>query len=259
LIAATIEGLEPALVERILERLRGLEPETTALLVIGSYAKGTATEASDLDLVAITPSPRDPYRTWFEDRPPHPPLHVSAGSKSAEDWLRRAESPARWSFGFPAILTTAYLWADPAARERLGDDPSLRHPAADPELEDFVEFVLKAKRSARGGDEVGLRWFAHSAAELAPSLLAPLNEERIVYDRRDALDAALGLRAVPEHYRADLTVCLGLTSASDADVKTAVARLGSEILRFVREHAPGDQLPRYLVDGTLERHLELIE
>jgi Nucleotidyltransferase domain len=229
------------------------------VLVTGSYAKGTATEASDLDLVPITPAPREPYRTWFENRRPDPPLHVSAGSKTAGDWSARAASAARWSFGFPAILAAYYLWADDATRERLGDDPSLRYPAADPELEDFVEFVLKAKRSARSGDEIGLRWFAHSAAELAPTMLVPLNEERIVHDRRDALDAALGLGVAPEGYPNDMVVCLGLTSASGAEVREAVARLGSEIIRFVRKSAPEGQLPDYLMDGTLERHLDLIE
>lgn len=229
------------------------------MLVIGSYAKGTATEASDLDLVPITPAPREPYRTWFEDRRPDPPLHVSSGSKTAGGWSERAASPARWSLGFPAILAAYYLWADDATRERLGDDPSLRHPAADPELEDFVEFTLKAKRSARSGDEIGLRWFAHGAAELAPTLLVPLNEERMVHDRRDALDAALGLGFAPEGYATDMAVCLGLTSSSGAEVRAAVACLGSEIIRFVREHAPAGQLPDYLMDGTLERHLGRVE
>jgi phosphoribosyl-AMP cyclohydrolase len=254
-----IEGLEPALVERIVERVLTLEPRSAATLVIGSYAKGTASETSDLDLVAITPAPQQPYRTWFEDRRPEPPLHVSLGSKTADERRRTSSSAARWAFGFPAIQTASYVWAEEDAREQLGGDPSLHHPAAEPELEDFVEFVLKAKRSARDGDEIGLRWFAHSAAELAPSLLVPLNDQRTVYDRRDAIDAALSLRAAPDGYSRDLAVCLGLASASTPEVKTAVARLGSEILGFVRAHAPEANVPDYLADGTLERHLGLIE
>ena len=227
--------------------------------MIGSYAKGTASEASDLDLVSITPAPKEPYRTWFEDRHPEPPLHVSLASKSADEWRERARSEARWSFGFPAILAASYVWAEDDAVERLGEDPSLHHPAAGPELEDFVEFVLKAKRSAQDGDEIGLRWFAHSAAELAPTLLVPLNDRRTVYDRRDAIDAALTLRVVPENYVTDMTVCLGLASASAPEVKRAVARLGSETLGFVRTHAQRGDVPDHLADGTLERHLGLIE
>ena len=96
--------------------------------------------------------------------------------------------------------------------------------------------MLKAKRSALNGDELGLRLFAHAAADLAPTLLIPLNVERVVRDRRDALDAALTLAVAPS-FRADLVVCLGLSSASGADVRVAVSRLGSDLLAFIREHA----------------------
>jgi len=258
-----IEGLDEALVGRVIKKLPAIEPETTAVLLTGSYATGRVAVASDLDLMAITPSPRIGYRTWFEQQGRDAPLHVSAGATTADEWLADGADPARWSFGFPAINTAAYLWTDEATRERLGTDPSLRHPASGPELEDFLDFVLKAKRSARGGDELGLRRFAQGAASLAPTLLIPLNGERIVCDSRDALDAALSLAVAPDNYAADLPVCLGLTSATGAEVKTAVARLGRQLLAFLRERAPDvddqPELARYLADGTLERHLGLIE
>ncbi len=258
-----IEGLEAALVERMVRQLCTLEPEATAVLLTGSYAKGTAAVASDLDLIAITPSPRIGYRTWFEEQIGDAPLHVSAGATTADAWLAKATSPARWSFGFPAINAAAYLCTNEETRERLGADPSLRHPAAGPELEDFLDFVLKAKRAANSGDELGVRWFAQGAAALAPTLLLPINESRIVCDRRDALDAALTLTVAPADYATDLVVCLGLTSASGGDLKAAVARLGSDLLAFLREHAPNvddqPEIARYLTDGTLERHLGLIE
>ena len=94
--------LELRLVERVVERLLVLEPETTAVLLTGSYAKGTATVASDLDLMAITPSPRFDYRTWFEEQETDPPLHISVGAETADAWLAEAKCPARWSLGFPA-------------------------------------------------------------------------------------------------------------------------------------------------------------
>jgi hypothetical protein len=60
-----------------------------------------------------------------------------------------------------------------------------------------------------------------------------------------------------------LAVCLGLTAASEGDVKDAVARLGDELLAFLRERAPDvddqPEIARYLADRTLERHLGLIE
>jgi hypothetical protein len=257
-----IEGLDAALVERVVEQFLVLEPEARAILLTGSYATGTAAVASDLDLVALTPSPRTPYRTWFENERTDTPLHVSAGATTVGAWVAKGTTPARWSLGFPAINTAVYLWTDDETRGRLGDDPSLRHPAAEPELEDFLDFVLKAKRAAHH-DDLGLRWFAQAATSLAPILLIPLNDERVVQDRRDALDAALSLTVAPENYAGDLATCLGLASASDAVVKTAVARLGKDLITFLRERAPDvDQQPelaRYLADGTLERHLESIE
>jgi Nucleotidyltransferase domain len=257
-----IEGLDGALVQRVVERLYTMEPEATAVLLTGSYAKGTAAPASDLDLTAITPSPRVGYRTWFEERIGDPPLHVSAGATTADAWPAKATTPARWSFGFPAVNAAAYLCTDEKTRAQLGDDPSLRHPVAGPELEDFLDFVLKAKRAAHTGDELGTRWFAQAAAALVPALLIPINDERIVRDRREALDAALNLAVAPANYATDLAVCLGLTSSSGREVWAAVARLGSELLTFLRERAPDvddqPELARYLADGTLERHLGLI-
>lgn len=258
-----IESLDDALVERTVEQLLRGEPEATAVLLTGSYAKGTAAVGSDLDLMAITPSPCIGYRTWFEERIGDAPLHVSAGATTADAWRAEATAPARWSLGFPAINAASYLWADEATRTQLGEDPSLRHPAAAPELEDFLDFVLKAKRAASAGDELGLRWFAQGAAALAPTLLIPLNVERVVADRRDALDAALSLAVAPDHYAADLAVCFGLAAASGGDVRAAAARLGSELLALLRERAPDvddqPEIARYLADGTLERHLGLIE
>src|SRR5262249_855045 len=134
---------------------------------------------------------------------------------------------------------------------------------ADPELEDFLDFVLKAKRSAAAGDEIGLRWFAHAAASLVPTLLIPLNAVRVVRDRREALDAALSLAIAPEHCSADLTVCLGLTARSGTGVGVGGRGVGAELLTFLRERRPDvdaqPEVGRYLADGTLERHLRLIE
>lgn len=258
-----IPGLGDDLIDRVVERLLTLEPETTAVLLTGSYAKGSAAVGSDLDLIAITPSPRVAYRAWFEESIGAIPLHVSVAATTAEAREAKATAPARWSFGFPATSAASYLYRVAAAQAHAGEDPSLHHPAASPELEDFVDFALKAKRAAYTGDELGLRWFAQGAAAIAPPLLIPINAERIVSDRRDALDAALTLAVAPAHYAADLPVCLGLRAAREDDVKTAVARLGSELLAFLRERAPEvdaqPEIARYLADGTLERHLGLIE
>lgn len=235
-------------------RLRDHEPTTRAVLVHGSYAKGTADADSDLDLYAITrDEPFVPYRMWFDG-----PLHVSAGAKSVAAWLAARERPARWSLGFPARLDPEYLWsADEDIRRLLGDPPSLLMPGGEPELEDFVEGVLKTRRAARQGDEIGVRWRARATAVLAPTLLRPLNANRIVRNSRDALNAATELAVAPEHYRDDFLVAVGLV---DGDLPTATLRLARELLAFLREHAPHvdpqPEIARYLADGTLERLLD---
>jgi nucleotidyltransferase-like protein len=142
-----IEGLDGALAQRVVDRLYTMEPETTAVLLTGSYAKGTAAVASDLDLIAVTPSPRVGYRTWFEEQTGIAPLHVSAAATTADTWRAKATSPTRWSLGFPAVDIAAYLCADETTRTQLGDDPSRRRPAAEPELEDFL---VRAEGQASG-------------------------------------------------------------------------------------------------------------
>ncbi|MER3408726.1 MAG: hypothetical protein C4306_01160 [Thermoleophilia bacterium] len=255
------QALDEALVRfQLVERLRRTEPSAIAILVGGSLARGSADEDSDLDLSAITEGePCIRSRTWLEERPGKRPLLVSAQAASVEDWLAASQRPQPWALGFPALYEARYVWTTEEARARLGGDPSVRHPPAPPQLEDFLAHVVKARRCARQGDGMGLRLFAHQAGWLAPGLLRPLNPERVVRGRRDALEAALALPLAPEHYRYDLRVCLGLVPAGEQEVEEAALRLGRELLAFLRERQPDvdpqPELPRYLADGTLERLL----
>jgi hypothetical protein len=255
-----VDRLDP-LVARAVARLRELEPAAIAVLVCGSYAKGTADELSDLDLTAIVEGDGERYRTWFQEREGKRPLHVSAGVRTVERWLaRREQEPATWWLGLPLAEPARYAWASDHARARLGEDPSIHHPAGPPELEDFFEFSVKVKRAADMGDRLGLRVWALAAAELAPRLLLPLNEPVLVTGRRAAVEAALALALAPKHYAEDLRICLGLVPANDDELAISALRLGRELLAFLREHKPDvdpqPDLVRYLADGTLERHLE---
>lgn len=259
-----IPGLEPDVLARVVERLRGLEPNAIAILVSGSYAKGSADESSDLDVQVVTNGePVSPYRMWFEQRVDGQPLHVSPSVKSLVGWLAKRHEPQGWALGFPVLHVVRYVWATDEARARLGDPPSNAHPPPPPELEDFVESLQKAFRSARRGDRIGCRFFVRDAAVLAPRLLRPLNEDMVVHDRPEALEAALSLQVAPKHYCEDLSVCLGLVPADDDAVQEAALRLGRELLAFVRERKPDvDNQPdiaRYLADGTLERHLGFLD
>ena len=257
-----VPGLDSELVERIVRRLRELEPTAIAILVTGSYARGEAYADSDLDIRVVTRGrPSFDYRMWFEPRRDAKPLHVSPGVRSLEQFMAERDEPARWrwALGFPVLEEMRYVWAEDDARALIGNPPSIVRPPAPPELEDFVEFVTKVRRASDRGDGVGVRLYAPYAALLAPGLLRSLNDEVVVCDRREALDTALSLRVAPEHYRDDLSVSLGLLPADDAAVAEAALRLGRELLAFLRERKPDvdDQpdIAGYLADGTLERHL----
>jgi hypothetical protein len=256
----SIDDLAGDLVDRIVGKLYQHEPDAVAIVVLGSYAKGTARPDSDLDIYAITSAePRVGYRTWFEPRDQGPPLHVSAGATSVDDWIAEREESPSWTFGFPAVVTARYLRVDPAIRQRLGDPPDITHPAGEQEVEDFVETVAKAKHAITSGDAPGLRLHVMDAARYVPAILLPWNGGRVVKDRRDALDAALAMTIGPRHYADDFPALLGLRPANDDEIVSALDRLARELLAFLREHVDDvDAQPDtagYLADGTFERHL----
>jgi phosphoribosyl-AMP cyclohydrolase len=259
-----VAGLGPELIEGIVGKLVELEPSTIAILISGSYAKEVADESSDLDVQVVTADePSSPYRMWFENRPGSTPLHVSPSVKSLGAWLRKRDEPQDWAFGFPVEHVVRYVWATDDARAMLGDPPTNTHPPAEPELEDFVEFVGKVRRCHAKGDVVGVRFFARALAFLAPRLIQPVNEVVLVHDPREALDAALSLSIAPAHYRDDMIACLGLIAVDDDRVYESAMRLSHELLTFLRERRPDvdpqPDITRYLIDGTLERHLGFID
>lgn len=244
---------------RVVARLRDVEPAAIGVLVTGSYAAGRATRQSDLDVTVLTAMPPlTHYRTWFEPRP-GAPLHVSAGAMALDAWVEEGRTAADWALGFPTEEVASWVWATEAARAVLGEPPTMRRPPASPELEDFLECATKVRRAANDGDAPGARWHAHHLGCYAPRLLRLLNPERRVTTVRDALQAALDLEVVPDGYRADLALCLGLQPAADGEVIGAARRLAARMLAFLREHRPDvdpqPDLARYLADGTLERHL----
>jgi hypothetical protein len=173
--------------------------------------------------------------------------------------LSRRWKPADWWLGMPVLEVFRYAWSTDDARSILGDDPSISRPAAKPELEDFFEFAIKAKRAAALGEALGLRVWARSLGALAPRLLVALNDVAPARDRREEATVALAFEVAPEHWREDLAACLGLDSTDDGSLCAAALRLPLELLAFLRERRPDveplPELVALLADGTLERQL----
>ncbi len=237
----------------LVERVRAVEDDVIGVFVFGSYARGEASASSDLDLHGVTRvAPAIHYRTWFSDD-----LHVSVGIRSLDEILQRRREPADWSLGFATESPALWLWAEDEAVALLGEQPGFTHPPDPAELEDFVEFCSKAFRAS---DSIGLRVAARMAAETAVPLLRDLNAHVVVRKRAEAVQAALAFETAPHDWAEDLVVALGLDPRDDAAVRAAAERIARGVLRLLRERAStvGDRQPdltRYLLDGTLERHL----
>jgi len=247
------------------DRLRTEIPEAVAVLLKGSYVHGTAGPWSDLDFDILVERPEsvEEYLAWLVEGPDGHLVHVSVAVEDVRSWLDAGDEAAAWAFGLPSREAMTLLWArDDALRKRLGQ-PYRDHPAADPEIEDFIEELGKARNAHLRGDELACRIACQELAELCPTLLSPLNELVRPATRPAALTAALDLAIAPAGYRDDMLLCLGLSGrASTADdVLAAAERLVSGTLSLLRERIDrvGRVLPSdlggYLVDGTLERYL----
>lgn len=247
-------------------RLRREIADVVAVLLKGSYVQGTAGPWSDLDFDVLVerPEPVKEYLAWFVDGPEGDLVHVSVAVTDIPSWLDDGDHAATWAFGFPSRETFTLLWArDDTVRQRFGP-PYRDHPAADPELEDFIEELAKARNAHLRGDELTCRIACQKLAELCPTLLIPLNEAVSPATQPAALRAALDLAIAPAGYRDDMLLCLGLSgAASTADeVLAAAERLVAGTLVLLRRRIdavryllPPD-LAAYLADGTLERYLQ---
>jgi hypothetical protein len=239
--------------ERVVARAREEEPDAIGAFLFGSHARGDATTSSDVDLQVVTLGrPRVHYRTWFVGD-----THYSVAARSTDELRGLPQEAAAWALGFAVESPGMWVWQTAAAVAALGDPPSIRYAAEPPELEDFVEAAVKALRAQ---EPFPLRLAARMVGEKAVPLLLDLNAPQVVRTRLEALEAALGLRVVPEGWRDDLPALLGLRAAVDMEVYDALERVAFGVLRLLREAGSrvGDaqpELTRYLHDGTLERHL----
>ncbi|MEE6170356.1 MULTISPECIES: GNAT family N-acetyltransferase [unclassified Mycolicibacterium] len=263
-----------AVLERATERTRHDYPRTRAILLKGSHVRGDAGPYSDIDLdVLVAGSEDSRYLAWFGEERGRL-RHISVAVRPWDEWWEEAAEPVDWAMGFAAYEVFRLIWAavdEDAARLR---GTGVRHPAAQPELEDFFSDLGKVRNAWVAGDELGVRLAAHAAARLSPSVLAAANPgypAAPVVSARAAIDAALAFPVAPQGYREDLLLCLGLSDGHSAmtDVAVAAERLVMGTISLLRDHrawSPDPDDPRFeigldeaLADGTLSRYLGQLE
>jgi hypothetical protein len=246
-------------------RLRAEIPGALAILLKGSHVRGNAGPFSDVDFDVLVDDTEidDPYPVWIVEHDGRL-VHVSVAVERLDDWVRGFREVASWSFGFRSREVTRLLWVARRSLVAELDRPWREHPAAEPEIEDFIEELGKARNAAMRGDEVSLRLAVQELAELAPTLLAPLNEPRFPGTRPEAMAMALDLETVPNGYRRDMLECLGLSGRglTTDEVLAAGERLVMETLAQVEANIEVFEplvKPRFLGlvrDGTMRRYLE---
>jgi len=248
-------------------RLRDGIPGAVAVILKGSHARDAAGPRSDVDfdvLVADGTEVAHPYLTWIEPDERGQLVHVSVAVDPVSGWVKTMAEPAGWSFGLPAREATRVLWAANARLHEVLDRPYQQHPAGEPELEDTIECLGKARNAYERNDALTLRLHLHDLVMLAPSLLVAINPAVAVGTRPEALQAVLAFPVAPPGYREDLLACLGLSgeAVESGDRLASGERLVMGILSVLERHADvacplqPPELDVLLGTGRIRQYLE---
>lgn len=234
--------------------MREDEPDAIGVFVFGSYAQGTAEQSSDLDLQIVTLAARRiPYRTWFVGD-----VHVSAGAKSTDELRRLRSIPAGWSLGFAVEGP-----ASGCGRPRRPSRPSATRRASRIRRASPGSRTSSSGARRRSVPRIRSRFASRRTGwqRRRRCCCSDLNAPLTVRNRVEAVRAALELAVAPDGWSDDLATLLALAPADAARLRQAAERLARGVLALLRERAPDvdpqPELGRYLIDGTLERHLGL--
>lgn len=247
-------------IEGFVVRLRVEYPDSVAVVLKGSHARGEAKPWSDIDFDVLVSTPGvEEYRTWIEpvgDRL----VHISAAVESLDAWLTDANAPSSWSLGFPTVETTKLLWAIDEAHCELLDQPHQTHPPheIEIEIEDTMEALGKMRNAFNRGDIIGVYRNANKLATLIPTMLVPVNPITSVSNSRQAIDAVLSLTNVPEGFAEDWLTCMGyVDNRIPESTLTAATRmfLGSLKLLPTDPEIVGEDFVPLLHDGVIVAYL----
>jgi predicted nucleotidyltransferase len=258
--------IDERFIDEWVERLRTGVRGAVAVILKGSHLRGNHGPWSDLDfdVLVFDAEIEHEYPAWIVEDDDGRLVHVSVAIDTVEGWVESFDEVAPWSFGFPSREVSRLLWLGRPSQQAELNRPHRDHPGGEPELEDFIEELGKARNARRRGDEIAMRLAVQEIAWLCPTLLVPLNEPRTPGTRPEALKAALDLEVVPPGYRDDMLTCLGLSgrATTAGEALAAGERLVMGTIALVEANMdtfspllPPD-FPHLIASGLLRRYLE---
>src|SRR5690242_16835427 len=149
--------LEEAFINQLVQRIHSDEPDTLAIVLHGSQARGTAGPYSDVDLdVLCSSQPKVGYMSLLLEQAPGKLLHVTIGFRLWTAWQIKKQAPAKWSFSLPVREPIRVLWLAPELTQQQLE-ATYTQPAGTEAMEDFLEFASKVKNAYLTGDDLCLR------------------------------------------------------------------------------------------------------
>jgi hypothetical protein len=249
-----------------IERLRAEEPRALAILLQGSYARGEPGPYSDVDLRVVTAdAPRTRDRGYLVEQDGRL-VQYSVGSRPLAELLEAIANAEVWPWLQPHYRAVMPLWDPHGTLAVLRAAVEASRPGPRPylgglflELEAMVEEVAKVRNAEVGGDYVRASRAAREAAERAWRVLLRCVDPWPLANQGEGVERMFRLGEEIPGYRANLTLCLGLTPDPRplAALSRAAMDLADGVVAWLQERAgelPADA--RALIgDGQLARYL----
>jgi hypothetical protein len=250
------------------DRLRAEEPAALALFLQGSFARGDPGPHSDVDLRVVTAGqPRARDRAYLVEEDGRL-VHYSVGSRSLTELLEAIGDAEVWPWLLPHYRAVRPLWDPHGTLALLRAAVEANRPGPRPylggllhELEAMVEEVGKVRNAEATADYPRASIAAREAAERAWRVLQRCADPRPLVNQSEGIARTLRLGEAIPGYRANLTLCLGLTPDPRplAALSRAALDLADGVVAWLEGSADAVGLPAdvraLLGDGRLAGYL----
>jgi hypothetical protein len=250
------------------DRLRAEEPAALAVLLQGSFARGDAGRHSDVDLRVVTAgAPRAYHRGYLVEQAGRL-VHYAVGARPLDELLVAIGNPEVWPWLEPNYASAVPLWDPHGTLALLRAAVEASRPGPRPyldglfhELQAMVEEVAKVRNAEDAADYLRGASAAREAGEHAWRVLQRCADPRPLAKQGDGIERALRLGEAIPGYRANLTLCLGLTPDPRplAALASAALDLADGVVGWLEQNADAVGLPAdvraLLADGRLASYL----